>query len=109
AYVSLWTVLFFFQAEDGIRDFHVTGVQTYALPISPARSSPRRYGRASAGPPPPFFPRTRHRRAGSSPRPGSSAAASGRALPFPRWEERRVGKERRSRGSSPREKKTRVE
>src|SRR5690606_41209976 len=28
AYVS-----FFFQAEDGIRDFHVTGVQTYALPI----------------------------------------------------------------------------
>src|SRR5690606_39500644 len=28
---------FFFQAEDGIRDFHVTGVQTCALPI---------YGRA---------------------------------------------------------------
>src|SRR5690606_40076647 len=26
-------VLFFFQAEDGIRDFHVTGVQTCALPI----------------------------------------------------------------------------
>src|SRR5690606_39633835 len=26
--------LFFFQAEDGIRDFHVTGVQTCALPIS---------------------------------------------------------------------------
>src|SRR5207302_3536968 len=26
---------FFFQAEDGIRDFHVTGVQTCALPISP--------------------------------------------------------------------------
>src|SRR5690606_40683775 len=24
----------FFQAEDGIRDFHVTGVQTCALPIS---------------------------------------------------------------------------
>src|SRR5690606_40561506 len=24
---------FFFQAEDGIRDFHVTGVQTCALPI----------------------------------------------------------------------------
>src|SRR5690606_39597157 len=35
---------FFFQAEDGIRDFHVTGVQTCALPIcrtpshTPARS-----------------------------------------------------------------------
>src|SRR5690606_39301625 len=25
---------FFFQVEDGIRDFHVTGVQTCALPIS---------------------------------------------------------------------------
>src|SRR5690606_40116371 len=24
---------FFYQAEDGIRDFHVTGVQTCALPI----------------------------------------------------------------------------
>src|SRR5690606_39829452 len=28
------TSVFFFQAEDGIRDFHVTGVQTCALPIS---------------------------------------------------------------------------
>src|SRR5438093_7493302 len=27
--------LFFFQAEDGIRDWSVTGVQTCALPISP--------------------------------------------------------------------------
>src|SRR5690606_39960733 len=27
------TLCFFFQAEDGIRDFHVTGVQTCALPI----------------------------------------------------------------------------
>src|SRR5690606_40996811 len=30
---------FFFQAEDGIRDFHVTGVQTCALPISCRRPS----------------------------------------------------------------------
>src|SRR5690606_40560680 len=29
-----WFCFFFFQAEDGIRDFHVTGVQTCALPIS---------------------------------------------------------------------------
>src|SRR5690606_40373890 len=29
-----WCCFFFFQAEDGIRDFHVTGVQTCALPIS---------------------------------------------------------------------------
>src|SRR5690625_8029076 len=28
-------MFFFFQAEDGIRDGHVTGVQTCALPISP--------------------------------------------------------------------------
>src|SRR3712207_6910541 len=28
-----YTVLFFFQAEDGIRDIGVTGVQTCALPI----------------------------------------------------------------------------
>src|SRR2546429_3970272 len=31
-------VVFFFQAEDGIRDVAVTGVQTCALPISLARS-----------------------------------------------------------------------
>src|SRR2546430_3794249 len=30
---SLWRYLFFFQAEDGIRDLTVTGVQTCALPI----------------------------------------------------------------------------
>src|SRR5690606_26713399 len=29
----LHDAVFFFQAEDGIRDFHVTGVQTCALPI----------------------------------------------------------------------------
>src|SRR5438046_6484115 len=29
-------IFFFFQAEDGIRDWSVTGVQTCALPISPA-------------------------------------------------------------------------
>src|SRR2546430_13212615 len=31
----LMIVIFFFQAEDGIRDLTVTGVQTCALPISP--------------------------------------------------------------------------
>src|SRR2546429_5671728 len=29
-----WNLYFFFQAEDGIRDVAVTGVQTCALPIS---------------------------------------------------------------------------
>src|SRR5690606_39282074 len=36
---SSCAVFFFFQAEDGIRDFHVTGVQTCALPISYAAAS----------------------------------------------------------------------
>src|SRR5690606_23049547 len=31
--LQLMFFVFFFQAEDGIRDFHVTGVQTCALPI----------------------------------------------------------------------------
>src|SRR5206468_6505577 len=35
---------FFFQAEDGIRDLIVTGVQTCALPISPLRRSGRDRG-----------------------------------------------------------------
>src|SRR3712207_2829067 len=30
---NVWDVIFFFQAEDGIRDIGVTGVQTCALPI----------------------------------------------------------------------------
>src|SRR5256885_1655183 len=38
---------FFFQAEDGIRDYKVTGVQTCALPISFAE-----FGRRVAGPAP---------------------------------------------------------
>src|SRR5207253_4270673 len=33
---------FFFQAEDGIRDGHVTGVQTCALPISSANTTKTR-------------------------------------------------------------------
>src|SRR5579883_3610089 len=32
--MKIYSIIFFFQAEDGIRDFHVTGVQTCALPIS---------------------------------------------------------------------------
>src|SRR5437870_11269503 len=45
--------LFFFQAEDGIRDGHVTGVQTCALPIW-LSSRLRRCSRMSLG----FFPQT---------------------------------------------------
>src|SRR2546430_5162970 len=43
--MSYFLVFFFFQAEDGIRDLTVTGVQTCALPISPA--GPIRPGRSS--------------------------------------------------------------
>src|SRR5439155_17195107 len=75
---------FFFQAEDGIRDGHVTGVQTCALPISPempmklmARTAKARDPTASVSAPP---------RIGPMMRPDRS-------------EERRVGKEWRSRGS----------
>src|SRR5438876_6690500 len=69
-----WAVSsFFFQAEDGIRDGRVTGVQTCALPIS------RRY--AGAG----------RRRLPT--RGGRMRRAAGRS------EERRVGKECRSRWS----------
>src|SRR5690606_40498796 len=40
---------FFFQAVDGIRDFHVTGVQTCALPIS-APTGAQGGGQAQAAP-----------------------------------------------------------
>src|SRR5256885_11521653 len=37
--IDRW-LCFFFQAEDGIRDYKVTGVQTCALPISEERVEP---------------------------------------------------------------------
>src|SRR2546429_104501 len=40
--LCLLLLFFFFQAEDGIRDVAVTGVQTCALPIFPLRSVQRR-------------------------------------------------------------------
>src|SRR6516162_10629597 len=48
---ALWDKLvFFFPAEDGIRDYKVTGVQTCALPISGRQARP---APAAAGCPPP--------------------------------------------------------
>src|SRR5256885_4391825 len=48
-FANLCLSFFFFQAEDGIRDYKVTGVQTCALPIS--RSAPvGDPGRLGAGP-----------------------------------------------------------
>src|SRR5688572_32357530 len=39
--LSFYFFFFFFQAEDGIRDLTVTGVQTCALPISGRPEQPR--------------------------------------------------------------------
>src|SRR5262244_4046940 len=47
------SLFFFFQAEDGIRDWSVTGVQTCALPISGA-GFPATTNRVDAGEPGPF-------------------------------------------------------
>src|SRR3989441_19741 len=65
--VVLSSLFFFFQAEDGIRDKLVTGVQTCALPISPPlwRRASSRTSRPPAG------ARCRPRR-----QPGWSAAAA---------------------------------
>src|SRR5689334_23753035 len=88
--------LFFFQAEDGIRDGTVTGVQTCALPIY------RIAERAAAHPP---------RHAGTPSqrlREGLFALLYGPAARIYdrfRSEERRVGKEWRCRGARDREKK----
>src|SRR5690606_39539228 len=83
---------FFFQAEDGIRDFHVTGVQTCALPIYPARHRLAQAERlpACAG----GAGRSRAARGHDHRRDGVRPARGPR-----RSEERRVGKEWRSRWS----------
>src|SRR5215467_6219800 len=68
---------FFFQAEDGIRDYKVTGVQTCALPILWASAA--------------WLLKSRKLSRSPSPRPSHVNAT--------RSEERRVGKECRSRWS----------
>src|SRR5690606_39690783 len=89
----------FFRAADGIRDFHVTGVQTCALPILFREGSSRtgllyqcaggqqaltRGRRRTIG--------VKHQREGSTA--GSSSHGVRGALGIERSEERRVGKER---------------
>src|SRR5438046_9451943 len=91
----LFFFYFFFQAEDGIRDWSVTGVQTCALPISTrertCRARRRRRGRngsteGSGGSSP-----------GSGPAPGATPPWWRSRRPRSRSEERRVGKECRAR------------
>src|SRR5690606_40113271 len=87
---------FFFQAEDGIRSFHVTGVQTCALPISrrrPGGHSRRRAAHAAFGnrrtAATQLLVRSDRRDARAELRARLSRAQ--RAIPRSRSEERRVG------------------
>src|SRR5690606_39821650 len=89
---SFVLLFFFFQAEDGIRDFHVTGVQTCALPIY-LRALPERPAPTSDRAGEPTCDRDGDHKG------NSLVATSDRASDRPRSEERRVGKEWRSRWS----------
>src|SRR5258706_5866587 len=100
---SLLRDVFFFQAEDGIRDWSVTGVQTCALPISFVGR--RRFGNRMG-----WLRFEAHRtppRKLSCARHGTTKGETGRACEASmspmrlkrRSEERRVGKECRSRWS----------
>src|SRR5687767_16010013 len=90
--------VFFFQAEDGIRDKLVTGVQTCALPIWPLFHSLR--GTRGAG------NRRRDERRVHRGSPARRLRGGGRERDLPqRSEERRVGKECRSRWSPYQQKK----
>src|SRR2546430_8749579 len=88
--MSLYAFFFFFQAEDGIRDLTVTGVQTCALPISACHSEQEdtghhRYYRGKAN--------------GGEWHPPATRDWSKDPADQQRSEERRVGKECRSRWS----------
>src|SRR5205823_11053398 len=96
---------FFFQAEDGIRDKLVTGVQTCALPISalaaargapvPSEDGGRLITRLRGSMPAPGGPDRPRSTCSWAHDDGPAARRSG--LQHTRSEERRVGKECRSR------------
>src|SRR2546427_2956974 len=94
-------LFFFFQAEDGIRDLTVTGVQTCALPISASFGSSVYQSSASTNtgvPPAKQIAST----VGNAVCDGTRISSPGftpSALKIIRSEERRVGKECRSRWS----------
>src|SRR5690606_39518586 len=96
----VFALFFFFQAEDGIRDFHVTGVQTCALPILLSIENLASFHEAAAlrGDAPVLLLYT-----GGMPSPTWRAAYARLLAGLPataaRSEERRVGKECRARGS----------
>src|SRR5207253_5202509 len=89
-------VIFFFQAEDGIRDGHVTGVQTCALPIwegHPAAMPCNRRKRTA----PDISKALRDEQEEDGEGGGREGAAEEHRV-AERSEERRVGKECRARG-----------
>src|SRR5256885_9430230 len=92
---------FFFQAEDGIRDYKVTGVQTCALPISAQRSWRRRGPRpwSPEGHSPSADRQRKRRRLLRSRTPARAGRQAHGRAGSSRSEERRVGKECRSRWS----------
>src|SRR5690349_23909495 len=93
-------LFFFFQAEDGIRDLYVTGVQTCALPISEVASTL----------PTIIITATSAMRSSSMVKPSTDSAMKAWAFcGSERSEERRVGKECRSRWSPDHEKKKKKE
>src|SRR5690349_24874104 len=91
--LSVILLFFFFQAEDGIRDLYVTGVQTCALPIWESAPVGRSRGRAI---------REAKTQRPSEYRAESIATRATRDLrqEIERSEERRVGKECRSGGAA---------
>src|SRR5688500_20381852 len=88
-------MFFFFQAEDGIRDYKVTGVQTCALPILRMGGTPMP-PEMQMQPLPRPLPECRER---------EQEVKRGGAWSAVRSEERRVGKECRSWGAPEEEEK----
>src|SRR5256885_11446537 len=86
-------VLLFFQAEDGIRDYKVTGVQTCALPISVDCTPPLTAARAS-----PLVTLPSCRPTGCS-RPAAWQRRAWRHRPCCRqWQQQRRGEQQGARG-----------
>src|SRR2546422_2290965 len=99
--VLLESFFFFFQAEDGIRDVAVTGVQTCALPISSATSTyvGAEWWGWTRKSPASQIPKSWKPLSGPIRFPSSVALPNALTCESQRSEERRVGKECRSRWS----------
>src|SRR5690349_21933339 len=101
---SFFFFFFFFQAEDGIRDLYVTGVQTCALPIYQGEADHQRCAENSQRNPQRTASTAAALMIGLALVALVATLAAGTIKPF-RSEERRVGKEGRCRGAPEHEKK----